>query len=128
MMVDQPTRRGVRFGIAQLLGAVAVCGVIFAIVPHLRTPPSPLENLPLVKQGMSQEEVDSLIGGASTFSHGGLYRCTNGYADDRHLAEVEFVRGRVVEVWMDGKLISPPEPPDDVWADKIAEQLEKDTR
>jgi hypothetical protein len=126
MIVKRPMQMSLQIRLAHLMIAVAVCGVVCAIWPHLATPPSPLENVPLVKQGMFQEEVDSLIGEALRFGKGGMYRWTNGYADDRHSADVKFVRGRVVEVWMDGKLISPPESPDDVWADQIAKQLEKD--
>jgi hypothetical protein len=84
----------------------------------------PLDNAPLVEQGMTHDEVDRLIDEALTISSGGMYRWTNGYMDDRHSVSVEFFSGRVVEVWLDGQRISPPEPRDEVWKELLAAQAE----
>jgi hypothetical protein len=75
---------------------------------------------------MTQDEVDRLIGEAFTMGAGGMYRWKSRYLDDRHSASVEFVKGRVVEVWLDGQRISPPEPPNGVWKELLAAQAEAD--
>jgi len=117
-----------RFSLAQLLGSVGVCGVVFAIWPHLKTPPSPLENLPQVKLGMSEAEVESLVGKAECISiGGGLRRATHHYWDETHSAQVVFWSGEgVTEVQLDGKLISPPLPRNRLWAEVIAVQRRKE--
>ncbi len=116
-----------RFGLAQLLGVVAVCGVVFAIWPYFEKPPSPLEKLPEVKLGMSESEVESHIGNALSIAIGGGAQCANHrYFDGEHSAEVVFWSGEVTEVRFDGKLISPPDQQSNqVWAKVIAEELKK---
>jgi hypothetical protein len=114
-----------RFGLAQLLGLVAVCGAVFAIWPYFERPPSPLERLPEVKLGMSETEVESLIGKPmGTEIGGGAQRATNCYFDGEHSAVVVIWGGEgVTEVRLDGKLLTPPRPPSHLWANAIAEKL-----
>jgi hypothetical protein len=114
-----------RFGLAQLLGLVAVCGVVFAIWPYFERPPSPLERLAEVKLGMSESEVESLIGKSmGTAIGGGVRRATHRYFDGEHFAEVVMWWGEgVTEVRLDGKLLTPPRPPNHLWANAIAEKL-----
>jgi hypothetical protein len=117
-----------RFGLAQLLGTVAVCGVVSTIWPHLERPPSPLERLPEIKLGMSESDVESLIGKAMFVEiGGGAQRATHCYFDGEHSAVVVIWGGEgVTEVRLDGKLITPPHPPNQWWVNAIAEELAED--
>jgi hypothetical protein len=87
MIVERPKHVCLRFRLAHLMITVAVCGVLFAIWPHVETQPSPLENLPQVKLGMSENEVEALIGtSAAVKIGGGGRRATHQYFDKEHTA------------------------------------------
>jgi hypothetical protein len=74
---------------------------------------------------MSESDVESLIGKPmGTAIGGGAQRATHRYFDGEHFAEVVIWVGEgVTEVRLDGKRITPPRPPRQLWANAIAEQL-----
>jgi hypothetical protein len=128
MIVNWQKHRCAHFRLASLFALMTICAAIFAVWRSWATRTLPLDNLPLVKQGMLQHEVDELIGEAAIFDRGGgVYRWTNFYSDGRHSAAVEFVEGRVAEVWLDDRLISPPAPPPNLWKAWREEESRKST-